>query len=378
MSLSKFENVKVSGLLTVVPERRVNIDDELDFYGGDKNKLERHKKVLGLGTRHIVPDGMTVLSMCEEAARLLMGQTNTDPDEIDTIIFASQTHDYNCNPSSCIVHGNLGLSEEVACFDTSGLGCTGVVYGLWLAHSLIQSGASKKCLFLEGAVSSIVVSNTSAHSVLFGDAAAAILLERTHEKKKAYFNLKSIGSGWKNIVVPAGGFKLPIRKDIIDLTVTDSEGDAVHLWDFVMDGMEVFKFAMEQAPESVQKTLDFAKMTRDDIDFFGIHQANGQIVRSVINHARIPKEKASSETFTKYGNCGGTSVLVNICDRVKDSAPTNVMFVTFGSGLSVGSCILDLHETYNGGVQLLKVMPNLQTRQDLIEEWTKYLAGKNS
>ncbi|MCL1959611.1 MAG: ketoacyl-ACP synthase III [Spirochaetes bacterium] len=378
MSLSKFENVRISGFLTVVPEQQINIDDKLDFFGGDKKKLERYKKPLGLGTRHIVPEGMTVISMCEEAARLLIEQTNTAPDEIDTIIFASQNHDYNCNPSSCIVHGNLGLSEEVACFDTSGLGCTGVVYGLWLAHSLIQSNASKKCLFLEGGVSSVVVGNTNAHSVLFGDAAAAILLERTHEPITAFFNLKSIGRGWKNIVVPAGGFKLPIRKDIIDLTVADSEGGTVHLWDFVMNGMEVFKFAVEQAPESVQKLLDFAKMTRDDIDFFGIHQANGQIVRSVINHARIPKEKASSETFTKYGNCGGTSVLVNVCDRLKDSTPANVMFVTFGSGLSVASCILDLHETYNGGVQLLKETPNLQTRQDLIEEWTKYLADKNS
>jgi len=243
---------------------------------------------------------------------------------------------------------------------------------------LIQSNASKKCLFLEGGVSSVVVGNASAHSVLFGDAAAAILLERTHETRTAYFNLKSIGSGWRNIVVPAGGFKLPIRKDIIDLTITDPEGGTVHLWDFLMNGMEIFRFAMEQTPENVQKTLDFAKMTCDDIDFFGIHQANGQIVRSVINHARIPKEKASFEAFTKYGNCGGTSVLVNICDRLKDSAPNNVMFVTFGSGLSVASCILDLHKTYNGGVQLLKATTNLQTRQDLIEEWTKYIAGKNS
>jgi len=70
-------------------------------------------------------------------------------------------------------------------------------------------------------------------------------------------------------------------------------------------------------------------------------------------------------------------VLINICDRLKDSALKNVMLVTFGTGLSVASCILDLHETYNGGVQFLKATPNLQTRQELIEEWTKYVAGKN-
>ena len=374
MSLSKFENVKITGLLTVIPEHHINISDELEFYNGDPKKLARHKKILGLGTRHVVSGGMTVCSMCEDASRLLIEQTNTDPSEIDTVIVASINHDYNGNSSACIIQGNLGLSEETACFDISGLVCTDVVYGLWLAHSLVQSGASKKCLFLEGSVSSLIVDVRNRHSsMLFGDAAAAVLLERTTEPTPAYFHLKSIGSEWKKIVTPAGGFKFPIRKDIVDLELTDPEGNIVHLWDSIMKGGDVFKFAIEQAPETVQKLLDFAGITRDDIDFFAIHQANGQIVRTVINHAQIPREKASSETFTKYGNCGGTSVLVNFCDKMKDSFVGNVQLITFGVGLSVASCVLDLSRAYNGGVQLIKASPDLQTRQQLIEEWTEFL-----
>ena len=195
MSLSSFKNVRISGVLTVVPEKHINIDDELEFYGGDPKKLERNKKILGLGTRHIVPEGMTASDLCEEAARRLLQQTHTDVAEIDTLIMTSINHDYIGNSDACIIQGHLGLSEECACFDTCGLGCTDVIYGLWLAHSLIQSGASKKCLFLEGSTSSLISDKRNRHSnMLFGDAGAAVLLERTEESCPAYFHLKSVAN----------------------------------------------------------------------------------------------------------------------------------------------------------------------------------------
>jgi len=378
MSLSKFENVKISSLLTVVPERHINIDDELELFGGDKIKLERHKKILGLGKRHVVPEGMSVGGMCEEAARLLIERTNLDPAEIDTIILASNNQDYYGNSSACIIQGNLGLSEETACFDTSGLGCTDIVYGLWLAHSLIQSGASRKCLFLEGSLSSVAMDARNKHRLLFGDAAAAVLLERSSEPRPAFFNLRSFGRSWKSIVIPAGGFKLPIRKDIIDLEIRDSEGNKTYLWDFFMNGGDVFKFAIEQAPETLQRLLDFAGLTRNDIGFFGIHQANGQIVRTVLNHAQIPKAKASAETFSKYGNCGGTSVLLNVCDMMKNPPGGRAQFITFGSGLSAASCIVDLSRAYNGGVNLIKAPAETPTRRRLIEEWVDYIERGNA
>jgi len=378
MSLSKFENVKISGLLTVVPERHINIDDELELFNGDKMKLERHKKILGLGKRHVVSEGMSVGTMCEEAARLLMAQTHIGPDEIDTVIATSNSHDYNGNSTACLIQGNLGLSEETACFDTSGLGCTDSVYGLWLAHSLIQSDASRKCLFLEGSVGSLLTDVRNRKTcILFGDAAAAVLLERTAESRPAFFHLKSFGREWKKLVTPAGGFKLPVRKDIIDLELKDPEGNITHLWDLVMSGEEIFRFVMEHAPESVQTLLDFAGLTRDDLDFFGIHQANGQIVRTVINHAQIPKAKASAETFSKYGNCSGTSVLVNLCDIMKNSPIGKVQLISFGVGMSVASCILDLSQAHNGGLHLIKAPAEAPTRQQLIEEWVDFIERGN-
>lgn len=377
MTLSKFNNVKISSIVCVVPENKIDIDDEIKFYENSSKKLARNKKILGLGTRHVVPDGVSTSDLCEEAAKILINETNINIDEIDTLVMTSINHDYNGNSDACIIQGNLGLSEECACFDTCGLGCTDSIYGLWLAHSLIQSGASKKCLFLEGSLSSRITDIRNRNSnMLFGDAGAAILLERTEEVRPAFFHLKSIGKDWKKIVTPAGGFKFPVRDDITDIEITDPDGNILHLWDSIMSGGDIFKFAMEQAPDTVEKVLNFANKTRDDIDFFAIHQANGQIVRTVIMHAGLPKEKASAETFSKYGNCGGTSVLVNFCDQMYKKQSNSVAFISFGVGLSVGSAILNFENAENLGVRFFKTPQNVKTRKDLIKEWTNYIKGE--
>ena len=373
MTLSKFNKVKISGTICVVPENHINIDDEIKFYK-DEKKLARNKKILGLGTRHVLPEGCTCMDLCEEAAKILIKDLNVNKDEMDTLIVVSINHDYIGNSDACILQDKIGLSEECACFDMSGLGCTDVVYGLWVAHSLIQSGASKKCLLLEGSSSSLISDIRNRNSnMLFGDAGSAILLERTENETPAYFHLMSRGKDWKKITTPAGGFRFPIKKDIIDIEVLDAEGNIVHLWDSIMRGTDIFSFAMEMAPKTVDRVLEYSNKTRDDIDFFAIHQANGQIVRTVINHAGLPKDKASSETFTKYGNCGGTSVLVNYCDQMKNKSCKEIMLVSFGVGLSAASCIVNLQDAYNGGVSLFKTPENIQSRDEQIKEWVKFI-----
>lgn len=377
MAISSFKNVKIDGLLTVVPETAINIDDELRYYGGDVHRLERNKKILGLGTRHVLPEGMTCIDLCEVAAKTLVDEMKVDVSEIDTLIVASINHDYTGNCDACILQDKLGLGEETACFDTCGLGCTDSVYGLWLAHSLVQSGASRKCLFLEGSSSSLISDRRNRHSnMLFGDAAAAVLLSPSEEIRPATFHLKSVGSGWRKIATPAGGFRLPVRKDIIDVEIKDPEGNVLHLWDSMMKGGDIFKFAIEQAPDTVEKVLSAAGLTRDDIGYFAVHQANGQIVRTVINHAGLPRERASSEAFTKYGNCGGTSVLVDLCMHAQRDVG-KVMLVSFGVGLSVASGVLDLGGAWLGGVRTTPASAHAKSRKELTQEWIDYLSLGN-
>ena len=376
MGFSKFNHVKISAIAGVVPENYINIDDEIEYYNNDPKKLERNKKILGLGTRHVVEEGITALDLCEDAAKKLIEQLNVDKTEIDTLIFVSICHDYHSPASSCIVHGRLGLEESCKCFDIGGLSCSAYVYGLWLAHSLISSGASKKLLLLVGDTNSKHADIKNRISkMLYGDAGTATLLEYTDKDNTAYFDLGTKGEGWDKIIAPASGHRFPVRKDIANLEITDDDGNVWHLWEDILQGMDVFNFSMNYAPASVKRLLENSNKTLDDVDFVAMHQANGQIVRMIANHSGIQKNKYSSQTFTKYANCGAGSIATNVCDVLCDKNISSLMLVSFGVGLSWASAIVDFSNTKNLGISLFKNPEHIPTREEMTQYWINKFKG---
>lgn len=378
MSKSTFNHVRISGITAVVPEKFINIDDEIEFFNNDPKLLERNKKILGLGTRHVADDRTTNNDLCEAAARDLIDALNVDKSTIDAVIMVSTSLDYKYPASACILQGILGLSENCSCFDVTGLACSAYVHGLWLAHSLISSGATKKVLLLSGDVASTHSDRRNRNSnMLFGDAGTATLLEHTDEEIPSWFYTGTRGKDWDKIVAPAGGWALPIEKDIIDIEETDAAGNVWHLWDEVMKGMDVFKFTTDVGPKGINAVLEYAGKTKDDIDFFAFHQANKQIVRTVAMYAGLPKDKFSTETFTRYGNCGNVAVTMDLCRQLKEKSEKTVCLATFGVGLSWGFAVLDFEKTYCGGIRLYKTPAGKMNRQERIKYWIDYFKKGN-
>lgn len=376
MAKTRFNHVKVSGITAVVPENIINIDDEIAYFKNDPKLLERNKKILGLGTRHVVDDVTTNADLCEAAARQLIDNMSVDKNTIDTLIVASTSHDYSYPASACLLQGRLDLSEECACFDISGLACSAYVYGLWMAHSLIASGAAKKCLLLVGDIVSRHSDKRNRNSnMLFGDAGTATLIEYTEEDRPSYFNLGTRGKQWNKIVAPAGGYALPIRKDIADIEETDHAGNVWHLWDEVMKGMDVFKFTMDVGPKGIKEILAFAGEQAEGIDYFAIHQANKQIVNTVAMHAGLPKDKFSTETFTRYGNCGSAAVTMDLCRQLQTQSLNKVGLATFGVGLSWGFAVLNLTGIHMDKIHLYRTPANKPDRAATIQHWIDYFKG---
>ena len=375
MVLSKFNHVQVSGILGVIPQKYINIDDELEFYNNDEKLLERNKKILGLGKRHVVEEGTTTVDLCEDAALCLIDNLNIDKEKIESVIFVSVTHDYYYPASACLIHARLGLSEGCLCYDVSGLACSGYVYGLIQAHALIESGVVKNCLLLAGDIASTFTDRRNRiNNMLFGDAGTATFLEYKKDNNPSFFLNGTRGSGWDRLITPAGGKRLPIRKDITDIEVKDENNNIWYLWNDSMKGMDIFKFTMEVGPASIKELLKYSGKTISDIDFFAIHQANGQIVKTVATHAGVPKEKYSNETFNKYANCAAASVATVILDKCKDKK--TVFLCTFGVGLSFGSAILNLENTKNYGIQFYKPRRENLSRKELIEYWQNFFKNK--
>lgn len=377
MAFSSFNNVKVSAIQAVVPNNCLNIDDEIEYYNNDEKLLQRNKKILGLGTRYIVDEGVTLCDLSEFAAKKLIEKLDIDKNEIDTLVVTSTSHDYLYPASACILQDRLGLKEDCACFDLSGLACSAYVYALRTCFSLVQSGASKKCLLIAGEIASLHSDKRNRNSnMLFSDCSTATLIENSEEESNSYFYLGTRGKDWNKIVAPAGGWKLPVRKDIVDIEEVDERGNVWHLYDEVMKGMDVFKFTMDVGPKGIKKILEYSNKTIEDIDFVAFHQANKQIVDNVAKIARLPKDKFSSSTFTKYANCGSAAITTNICDVLNGQHPSNVLLASFGVGLSYSFAIINFAETKILGFDEYTTNKKTLSRNELIEGWIKYFKGE--
>lgn len=379
MSKSKFSNVKIMGITAVVPENFIDIDDEIEFFKNNVKLLNRNKKILGLGKRHVADDRTTNCDLCEAAARDLINALDVDKDTIDALIVVSTSHDYHYPASACVLHGRLDLNKTCSCFDISGLACSAYVHGLWIAHSLIASGASKKILLLAGDITSKHSDRRNRNSnMLFGDAGTATLLEYTNEENSAYFYTGTYGKGWDKLIAPAGGYALPVRADIADLELTDKTGNVWHMYDEIMKGFDVFKFATEVGPKGIDAVLQLAGKTKEDVDYFALHQANKQIVRTIAMYAGLPKEKFSFETFSQYGNCGAAAVVMDICRQLSEIPAKLVCLATFGVGLSFGFSLLNFENTYICKIRPYCTPDDKLTRAEKIKYWIDYFKDGNN
>ena len=379
MAKSIFRHARVTGIAAVVPEKCINIDDEIEFFNNDKALLERNKKILGLGTRYVVEDGTAVSNLLDAAAERLFDGMKLDRSSVDALIVVTSSPDYHYPATACVLQGRLGLSEECSCFDVGGLACSAYVHGLWLAHSLVESGATNHCLVLAGDLTSTHSDRRNRNSnMLFGDAGTATLVERTEDDCQAWFITGTRGSGWNTLIAPAGGYALPVRSDNADLEIVDETGNVWRMYDDIMKGMSVFKFTTDVGPRGIADILEMSGKTKDDVDYFAIHQANKQIVRTVANFAGLPKGKFSADAFGKYGNCGAAAVTMELVNRLESGPLSLVCLATFGVGLSWGFALLDFAHVYFGGVETYTAPAGMPTRAETIKKWIEYYRGGNA
>lgn len=368
MAKSTFRHAKITGLSVVVPDIEKSIDDEAEFFDGSLKMLERAKKVLGYGTRRRVPEGTTAADLCEAAARKLIDDMGIDVDTIDALVMVSQQPDHSMPGSGCVVHGKLGLPTHCAAFDINH-GCAGYAYGLWLASSMIESGACKRILLLAGDINVQEIDNRV--KAMFGDAGSATLIEYSEKEVPSYFSACADGKSYDAIVIPAGNTtRLQITKEIMDITVTDTSGIDWKLYNCFLNGMEVFNFSIKVIPPHLTDLMDYAGITADDVDFCVLHQANKQIVSSVAMQAKIPKDKYSSETFSKYGNQSIASLPGQITHLLSEQVSTGrrrLLLSGFGVGLAWCSAIVYFDNIYCSGVVTRKFEPLSQ--RELVGYW---------
>ena len=377
MAVCAFEDVRICGVKTVVPEHCIDIDDELEYFDNNPKKLARQKKMNGYGRRYIADDRTTVTDMACSAANMLLEEMGVARSEIDLLVFVNQKPDFPEPCDACVAHGRLGLKKACTSLDIN-LGCTGYIHALMTVHALMASGGYGTALLLSGDLCGRFNDQSNRKvAPVFGDSVSATLFKYEQGSgRKAWFVTGTDGAGYDKIIHPAGGMSLPIDEDVLSLRIVDSAGNIFNLINGQVKGEDVFNFTMEVGPQLIKDTMAAAGWTNDDVDLFSIHQANKQIVEMVVDRAGIPAAKAPVETFSKYANNSTNSVVTVLCDQGFGRELKNVVMASFGIGLSWGGAAVDLSGMHNGGIAIYKTPEDALDRKGKINYWIKNFGGE--
>lgn len=333
----KFINSYISNIVSVVPNNVVH-NSELDF---DEKTKKKVIKLTGVAERHILKDNQSLADLYVAGANRIFEEIESN--SIDAIVVVSQTPEYRLPTTANLLHGLLGLNKEALAFDIN-QGCSGYVYGLYIATSLIESNSNiNRVLFFDGdAISKINCKENKSTAFLFGDAATVTLLQRAEKETNSYFLLRSDGRGAKNLIIRDGGIAHPFSETSY-VPKIDSEGNTSNDACLYMNGAEVFNFTTDEVPPLIDDLLEYAKLTKNDIDVFCLHQANKFMLEFLAGKMGI--EDKTPINIEKFGNTSSASIPLLICDKPDVCLKQKVLIAGFGVGYSMASAVVDLSNT---------------------------------
>lgn len=333
------ENIAIRGISCTVPDNRVDNSFFVERFGAEA--VEGFAKMTGVVGRHVAHPEQTTSDLSFVAASRLLDCIGWLRDSIDGLVFVTQTPDYILPATACVLHHRLGLSKNCLAFDMN-LGCSGFVYGLFVAGSLCRKNQLTRVLLCGGDISTRRISeNDKSAAMLFGDSGFAVAMEYSESAAPWNYLFRTDGSGFKNIIVPAGMFRHPVgNQDIREFGEGIWRADH-HLY---MNGINVFNFTISEVPTAIKQLMAQAGSTPENIDMLVLHQANLFILKNVARMTKFPMGKVPV-SMDRYGNTSVTSIPLTLCDALAgkfDKSNQRLILAGFGVGLSWGVVSLEL------------------------------------
>ncbi len=336
---SFFDCVSIEAVAATVPPRLQELNEE--FLGIPSEDIKKIAKITGILKVAIASKFVTASDLCINSARLIFESNPDLANEIDAVIFVSQSRDFIMPSTSSIIQDSLKLSSNCLCLDIPS-GCTGYLHGLFVSSSLIASKSCRKVLLLCGETNSKLINEKDKSvSMIFGDAGSATVLGfRSHTD--SFFSFRTDGSGYENIIIQDGGCRNGFDTDSLNL-VEYENGNLRHSLNMKMDGMSVFNFAITAVPTLVRESLSDCSLSPETVDLFAVHQANQLIVNQLAKKCGFSNDQ-SPFLASNFGNTGPASIPLLLTEGFSghSSGLKKVVMCGFGVGLNWGVCVTDL------------------------------------
>ncbi|MFH2095574.1 MAG: ketoacyl-ACP synthase III [Bacteroidota bacterium] len=342
MAFFSIPGIGITGISACVPHKICRNQDYSIIPEKERTEIIR---VSGIKQKRHAGKSIAASDLCLSAAEALIAKLGWVKDEIDLLVFISQSPDYVLPATACVLQERLGLPKNCAAFDIN-MGCSAYVYGLSVVSGMLSWGGIRKALMLVGDVSTRGCSHRDKTTMtVFGDAGTATALEHDPCAPEMHFSLCTDGNKYRSIIIPEGGFRKPASSETFRYRKY-GKGITRNRIQLALDGSPVFKFALTEVVPHIRQFMEQTGRDQKTIDYFVFHQANRIINEPVRKKLGLPAEKVPS-SLSLFGNTGPASIPLTIVTELQKEIgikPLSFLMSGFGAGFSWGSCIVEVRK----------------------------------
>src|SRR3954468_3965397 len=337
------QRAALKAIKSFLPENKLT-NEQLAEQFGDWHASQILSKT-GVAVRGVAGPDECASDLGVKAAQRLFETGACSPDEIDFLLFCTQSPDYFTPTTACVMQNALGLQTSCGAIDIN-QGCSGYIYGLALAKSLVEAGTARNILLVTADTYMKFINRRDRSLLtLFGDGAAATLIRAVDSERELVgpFVLGSDGRGANQIIVKAGGLRSRPSAETA-LEKEDSAGNWRSEENLFMDGADVFSFALRTVPPTLRQFLEKAGMKLEDIDFIVPHQANKFVLERLRAKLKVPAEKFWID-MEQSGNTVSSTIPIALESAMQQGhvkRGDRVALVGFGVGYSGGATMLEV------------------------------------
>ena len=308
----------------------------------DSELVARMVEKIGIYERREADNKTCSSDLAVAAAEKLFIDNHINKEDIDALIFVSQTPDYRMPATAFLLQHRLSLSQEIGVYDVN-LSCTGFINGLFLAYSLLQNEGVNKVLLLNGETRTKVYSQKDKKGAfMFGDAGSAALIDKSEKYRSTFFSKVSDGEHAHLEMIHGGGYRNPSSAETLKERIMDEQGNIRNDEQVFGLGEDVMSLFMRVMPRNIKSLMDYSGISPEAIDYFVIHEGSRYLSSFIRKKLKLPEEKTPSILAT-FGNTASVSIPLIIISELKNKMDGEkaLLMAAMGAGMNWASAIIN-------------------------------------